>query len=690
MNLSTPVVDAGLSFRLKRTALERLGILTLEDLLLHLPFRYEDFTNTVTIRNLQMGEISVVHGTVIDIKNEYTKRHFVIQKATISDGTANLSCTWFNQPYITRIIKPEDTIGLVGKLEFFGRKPTFTVKEYEVLTGASNGIHTTGLVPVYSETRGLSSKWLRNRIYEILENCKDSIIEYLSEAEIAKLKIPLFYDALHACHFPKTLEEAKIARNRLAFDELLLAQLAALKRREEWEAKNRGIPFEVESLKLKVESFINSLPFKLTDGQNEAISDLKKDLQREIPMNRLLEGDVGSGKTVVSAIAMYIAHLNGYQSTLMAPTEILALQHFETLKTLFEPFGITVGLATGSKKLGVSSLGKEKSLSSDSELQTPNIIVGTHALIQKGINFEKLGLVVIDEQQRFGVEQRAMLRQKAKNPHFLTMTATPIPRTILLAIYKDLDVSLLHELPHGRKHIKTWLVPPVKRNNAYLWIKKQIVESDYKDQAFIVCPFIEESESMDTVKAAKSEFERLQKEDLKGLKLGLLHGKLKAKEKNEILEQFRDKKIHVLVATPVVEVGIDIPDATIMIIEAADRFGLSQLHQLRGRVGRGDKQSYCLLFTESSSDIVLKRLKFMETSHSGFELAELDLKLRGPGDMFGTRQHGSAGFRIADFGNYALVNQAKMEAESLLPHLSQNPQLAEKVENVSLKLIHPD
>jgi ATP-dependent DNA helicase RecG len=675
MNLSTPVVDAGLSFRLKRAALERLGITTLEDLLFHLPFRYEDFTNTQDIRALKIGEQSVIHGTVVDIMNEYTKRRFVLQKATISDDTGTVTCTWFNQTYLTRVIHPGDTIGLVGKLEFFGRQRSFQVKDFEVMTNGS-GLHTTGFVPVYNETRGISSKWIRSRIHEMLMTSTNLISEFLPKEELLRLKFGNLYDSLLACHFPKTLEEAANARQRLAFDELLLAQLAALKRREEWEAKNKGIPFEIKKHERKIMSFIDSLPFKLTDGQNEAISDLQKDLQKEIPMNRLLEGDVGSGKTVVATIAMYISYLNGYQSVIMAPTEILALQHYESISRILKPLGIEIALFTGSKK---------------THKDTPfDIAIGTHALIQEKLNFEKLGLVVIDEQQRFGVEQRALLREKAKNPHFLTMTATPIPRTILLAIYKDLDVSLLKELPNGRKHIKTWLVPPVKRTNAYAWVKKQIVDSNFSDQAFIVCPFIEESESMDTVKAAKSEFERLQKEDLKGLKLGLLHGKLKAKEKNEILEKFREKKIHVLVATPVVEVGIDIPDATIMIIEAADRFGLSQLHQLRGRVGRGDKQSYCLLFTESNSEIVTKRLKFMETSHSGFELAELDLKLRGPGDMFGTKQHGSAGFKIADFGNFELVSKAKKEAENLLPHLFKNHLLSEKVENVSLKLIHPD
>jgi ATP-dependent DNA helicase RecG len=406
-------------------------------------------------------------------------------------------------------------------------------------------------------------------------------------------------------------------------------------------------------------------------------------------MNRLLEGDVGSGKTVVAAISMYIAHLNNYQSVLMAPTEILANQHYETISNLFKPLDISVGLLTGSHKTQVISQ-KNKGQLTDSRLLTPDILVGTHALIQKNVNFEKLGLVVIDEQQRFGVEQRSILREKGTNPHFLTMTATPIPRTILLAIYKDLDSSLLNELPKGRQKIKTWLVPNKKREKAYEWIKKQIIDSNYCDQAFIVCPFIEDSESMDTVKAAKSEFERLQKEDLKGLKLGLLHGKMTGREKDKVLLDFKNKLAHVLVATPVVEVGIDIPDATIMVIEAAERFGLSQLHQLRGRVGRGDKQSYCLLFTESETEIVTKRLSFMETSHSGFELAELDLKLRGGGDLFGTRQHGAGGLKIADFSNFDLVEKAKKEAEYLIDSLSKNPILFAKVESVSQKLVHPD
>lgn len=689
MELLTTVKEAGLVYRLKSAALLRLQIETLEDLLFHLPFRYEDYTNSVALREVKIGEVSVVKGTVVEIKNEYTKKRFVLQKAIITDGTSKLTCTWFNQSYITKIIHPGDKIGIVGKLEFFGKKPTFQVKDYEVITDTS-GIHTTGFVPVYNETRGLSSKWLRNRIFEILSSNKEIVSDYLAKDEVAKLKYKSIYESLLSCHFPKNLEDARSARERLAFDELFLTHLAAIKRRDEWNKKNKGIPFEILNHKSSITKFIESLPFELTDGQKNALEEIKSDLEKDIPMNRLLEGDVGSGKTIVAAIAMYITHLNNNQSVIMAPTEILANQHYITLRQLFEPLDITVGLLTGSQKTKVISQKINKTQATDYGLQSSDILIGTHALIQKNVSFENLGLVVIDEQQRFGVEQRALLRDKGKNPHFLTMTATPIPRTILLAIYKDLDLSLLKELPTGRKKIKTWLVPPYKRNNAYKWIKDQITVSKFHDQAFIVCPFIEDSESMDTVKAAKSEFERLQKDDLKGLKLGLLHGKMKAKEKDEVLLNFKNKFLNVLVATPVVEVGIDIPNATIMVIEASDRFGLAQLHQLRGRVGRGDKQSYCLLFTESDAEIVQKRLKFMETSHSGFELAELDLKLRGGGNLFGTSQHGYSGFKIANFSDLALVEKAKKEAEEIYPTLASQKLLLEKVENVSLKLIHPD
>jgi ATP-dependent DNA helicase RecG len=357
----------------------------------------------------------------------------------------------------------------------------------------------------------------------------------------------------------------------------------------------------------------------------------------------------------------------------MAPTEILANQHFETLKKLFSPFKVKVELLTGSTK------------KIDDKF---DILIGTHALVYKKAKFKKLGLIVIDEQQRFGVEQRGILRAKGDNPHLLTMTATPIPRTVALTMYGDLDLSILDEMPKERLRVKTWLVPPVKRNGAYNWIEKQIIES--KDQVFIVCPFIEESESMLTVKAATKEFERLKKEVFPKLKLGLLHGKMKAKEKDEILNKFREGKIDILVSTPVVEVGIDIKNASVMLIEEAERFGLAQLHQLRGRVGRGTKQSYCLLFTESKNEQTLERLKALETIYSGAVLAELDLKLRGPGQIYGTSQHGVPQLKVASFSDFDLIEKTKKEAEKIYPEIDKYKELKQKIEELSSSQVSPD
>lgn len=674
MQLTTPIREAGLAYRMKSSRLEKLGIFTLEDLLNHIPFRYEDYRNTTSISRLQIGETAVISGTMLELANEYTRRKFVIQKGQIKDSSGIIPCVWFNQSYITRVISIGDTVGLVGKMVFSGRTRVFQVKDYEVL-GSSNGIHIRGLVPVYNATAGLSPKWLRNKIYELLLTHKD-IEDYLPESIRKSLDYPSLADALHNIHFPNNESEIEKARERLSFDELFLLQLGALERKKEWDKKRISSPFAIDNK--KIDNFIQKLPFTLTESQKAAVDDILKDVSKEIPMNRLLEGDVGSGKTVVAAIAMYASYLNGFQSVLMAPTEILATQHFKTIKDLFEPLGISVGLQTGSVK----------SSASNSDF---SILIGTHALIQKSVTFKKLGLVVVDEQQRFGVAQRAILREKGVNPHFLTMTATPIPRTALLVMYKDLDISLLKDMPKGRKKIKTWLVPPIKRKSAYAWIKDQIIQSGKKNQAFIVCPFIEESESALTVKAATKEFEHLSKIEFKGLKVGLLHGKLKAKEKNDILRDFKEGKYQVLVATPVVEVGIDIPNATIMVIEAADRFGLAQLHQLRGRVGRNDLESYCLLFSESENETVLTRLKSMEVTHTGFELAELDLKLRGPGEMYGTAQHGHSGLKIARFSQFELVDTAKLEAEKILPKLESLTLLKEKIEKQNSEdRINPD
>ena len=701
MDLQTPIKNAGRLYKNYASRLEKLSIKTIEDFLYHIPFRYDDFSIISKIGEVQAGETVTIQGTVVAMKNEFTKNWKKIQRARIADKTGEIEIIWFNQPFLAKVIGINDKISLSGKIDFFGHNLVMQSPEYEVIT-QNETIHTGRLVPVYPETRGVSSKWLRRQVYKILQEQGENLFEYIPDSTIQTNSFMKLNNALEQIHFPQTFELAEKARMRLSFDELFLLQLAALKRKSEWEKNLVGNPFSISQYKKQIEQFWKNLPFTLTNAQKRAVKDIFADLAGKKPMNRLLEGDVGSGKTVVSAIAMYLAHLNGFQSVLMAPTEILAQQHFNTISELLSPFRVKVGLATGSIKTGIK---KQESLrpelrararskkNHDSEFMIHdstrfNILIGTHAVLSKNINFDKLGLVVIDEQQRFGVEQRAIIRAKGKNPHVLIMTATPIPRTVALTMYGDLSLSYLDEMPFGRKKIKTWLVPPEKRSSAYEWIQKVLKESN--SQAFIICPFIEESETLQSVKAAAVEFERLKKEIFPKLKLGLLHGRLKAKEKNTVLDKFRNHELDILVATPVVEVGIDIPNATIMVIEASERFGLSQLHQLRGRVGRGDKQSYCLLFTESKSEQTIKRLKAMETMFVGAELAELDLKLRGPGDLYGTMQHGLPRLKIASFSDFELIKKARLEAQKIFPKLPNYPILTKKLEEISIEQVSPD
>jgi len=679
MNLQTPVATYGRIYKLYAKRLEKLGIQTFEDFLYHIPSRYDDFSLISKINRVQPGEVVTIQGTVSEITNEFTKNFKRIQKAEIADETGTIEVIWFNQPYLTKIIHKNDKISLSGKIDWFLRKPVMQSPDYEIITGLPT-IHTGRLVPVYPETKGITSKWMRRQIYNLIKGNMDRFTEYLPESTLKEHALLSISQAIEEVHFPRFLTNAEKSRQRLAFDELFLLQLSAMNRKLNWNKNLISNPYSVDKFKNEIDEFINKLSFTLTRAQKRVIDEIFKDLSLKKPMNRLLEGDVGSGKTVVSVIAMYLSFLNGYQSVLMAPTEILAEQHYQTISQLLTPFKIKVGLATGSKKTKTEDF---------------DVMVGTHAVLEKGINFDKLGLVVIDEQQRFGVEQRALIKSKGKNPHLLTMTATPIPRTIALTLYGDLDLSILDEMPQGRKQIKTWLVPDEKRINGYSWIEKQI--KDTKSQVFIVCPFIEESETMQTVKAASKEFENLQKNIFKtplgggtGLKLGLLHGRMKGKEKDEVLEKFRTGKIDILVATPVVEVGIDIPNATIIVIEASERFGLAQLHQLRGRVGRGDKQSYCLLFTESLNPETLERLKAMEKHNFGAELAELDLKLRGPGEIYGTMQHGRKMLKIASFSDFDLIQKVRKEAEKVFPMLNNLPKLSEKLKNINLKKVSPD
>lgn len=645
--------------------LARLEIKTLQDLLYHFPHRYEDFSLVSKISKVQPGEVVTIIGKIVSIKNEYTKR-MVIQKAEVEDETGIINIVWFRQRFLPKNLPEGTKVSLSGKVESLGNRLTLQSPDYEKLSGDNPPIHTGRVVPVYPETASISSKWIRSRIAQFLP--KTTFEEFLPKEIIDKYNLLEINQAFINIHFPQKLEESQQARSRFSFEELFLVQLSVLQRREKWNKKK--VAWKIDLPKDELAQFIAKLPFELTNAQTRAVEEVIGDITSKIPMNRLLEGDVGSGKTAVAAIAAYVASVNGLQTAVMAPTQILASQHYQTLSGLLSPYGISVISVTGGNK-------KDRW---KAEVGKYDVVVGTHAIINQQKIFKKLAFVVIDEQHKFGVEQRAkLLEQKDGSlPHVLTMTATPIPRTIALTLYGDLELSVLDELPPGRQRIKTWLVPTTKREDAYVWIEKRIKEGD---QAFIVCPLIEESEaeSMQTVKAATKEFENLSKKVFPKLKLGLLHGKMKPREKDEIIEKFREKKIDILVSTPVVEVGIDIPNATIMLVEAAERFGLASLHQLRGRVGRGAKQSYCLLFTQSPSEKVVTRLKAMEESKSGSELAELDLKLRGPGEIFGTRQHGFDQLKIANFSDFGLIKMAKDAAFEVFPNLSKHPNLSSRL-----------
>jgi ATP-dependent DNA helicase RecG len=645
---------------------EKLGINTIEDLFYHVPSRYMDYSLVTTINKLHPDETATIHAKIVSIKNIYSRRGLKMQIGSVEDTTGKITVVWFNQPFLIRTLYPGRTVSLSGKVGFFSRKLCITSPDYELLGEIEKPtVHTGRLVPIYPETSGLSSKWIRTLMLGAFTNPALEFDDFLPTEILSKSNLIGLKEAIDKVHFPKTEEEAENGMERLAFNELLNLELTSLRRKINWK-KNR-LANKLTVNQLTIDKFIDSLPFKLTESQNIAIDEILKDLTKDYPMNRLLEGDVGSGKTVVAAAASFAVFLNGFQTIIMAPTQILAAQHYETFKKLLTPFGVRISLITSDLK--------------KSELGRNDVFIGTHSLIENKVAFDKVGLVVIDEQHRFGVEQRKHLVKKSGTPHTLTMTATPIPRTIALTWYGDLDLSVLTEMPKGRLKVTTWFVPESKREGAYEWIKSQVKE--HKSQAFIVCPLIEDSEveTMADVKSVTTEFEKIKKIFV-GFKLGLLHGRLKPNEKGHILKDFRSGKTDILVTTPVVEVGLDIPNATIMVIEAAERFGLAQLHQLRGRVGRGKDKSYCLLFSNIKYS---KRLRAMEIMHSGFELAELDLKLRGPGEIFGTAQSGFPELKVASWNNFPLIKKAKDTANDIINNPSKYPKIG-KLANLEANL----
>jgi ATP-dependent DNA helicase RecG len=678
MNLSTPIEEIPRVGPQYQKKLKKLGIKQVHDLLFHFPHRYEDFSNLIPISEIKAGETVSIQGKILEIKNTKTwKKRMILTQALVGDNSGAVKVIWFNQPYLLNVLKNGDFVSLAGKVAFREGEIYLSNPAYEKIPQIWTShvqqhiglTHTGRLVPVYPETEGLSSRWLRFILRPLLLKMKDKIPDPLPEKLIKTHQLLPLKKALWQIHFPDSLKLAKAAQDRFAFENLFFIELRVLKERQKLlKEKANIIPL---NLKL-IQDFVRTLPFKLTAAQKKASWQILKDLEKLRPMNRLLEGDVGSGKTVVAAMAALNVAKAGFQVVILAPTEILAKQHFQEISKLLKKFNLKVGLLTGKEKT------KRKDI---------DILIGTHALIQDKVKFKNLALVIVDEQHRFGVEQRAKLcQQKRFIPHLLSMTATPIPRTLALTIYGDLDLSLIDELPKGRKKIITKVIPPEERNKAYQFIRKEVKAGR---QVFVICPRIEPSNTAAggltwaEVKAVKEEYQKLSKEIFPDLKVGMLHGKMKTEEKEKIMKDFKKKKIDLLVSTSVVEVGIDVPNATLMMIEGAERFGLSQLHQFRGRVGRGKYQSYCFLFTESPAKKTQKRLTALISSENGFKLAEKDLEIRGPGEIFGKSQWGIPDLTMDSLKDIFLVEKTREAAKEILtkdPELKKYPLLREKLE----------
>lgn len=659
-SLSTPIENLTRVGKTTAGRLKRLGIGTVNDLLFYFPFRYEDYSQVVQIKDLRPNQTVTVRGKIVLIENRRAhRRRMTITEALIEDETGSIKVIWFNQPFLTKNLKPGNEVFIAGTVEFDRLTLQFVSPAYEKITEGES-INTAKIVPVYPLTSNLTQKQLRFLIKIALESV-NLIKEWLPQEILNKHQLMPLNRALDEIHFPENFSAQEQARYRFKFDELFLIQLQSQLLRQ-YLAQNKSPQIEFKEKEIK--NFVGSLPFALTGDQKKAAWQILLDLEKSQPANRLLEGDVGSGKTVVAAIAALNVLLNGFQTVIMAPTEILARQHFVSLKKLLESYKIPIALLTGSEKV-ISENGQDVTDKNEVLKMIKNgkvgLIIGTHALIQTEVEYKNLGLVIVDEQHRFGVEQRKMLKDKNKNgltPHFLSMTATPIPRSLALIIYGDLDLSIIKEMPKGRKRIITSLVDETNRQKAYQFIREEIKNGR---QVFVICPLIDPSDKLG-VKSVTEEFKKLDKVIFPDLKIGLLHGKLKAKEKEEIMAQFKNNDIKILVSTSVIEVGIDIPNATIMMIEGADRFGLAQLHQFRGRVGRGEYQSYCFLLAENYQPKTRERLEALVKSNDGFALAEYDLKFRGPGEVYGRKQSGLPEMQLADLNDLELINIAKEEA----------------------------
>ncbi|HLF71665.1 MAG TPA: ATP-dependent DNA helicase RecG, partial [Dehalococcoidia bacterium] len=675
-------VKAGLQAKLAK-----MGVQTVRDLLYLFPNRHNDFANVRPIAELEVGEEQTTMVSVWSARVAMFGRRPGTE-ARVGDDTGTMRVVFFNQPYLAEQLKTNDSIVLAGKVSVYHNQKSMENPEWERLE--SNDLtHTGRLVPVYPLTAGLSQRLLRRAVKEAVDRFAGGVKDPLPPEMRRRHELPELREALRQMHYPDTTEKQETARRRVAFEELLCVQLAVLERRLQWQ-DGRAPTFALDSV---LDAYKASLPWAMTGAQERTLGDIVRDITSSRPMARLLEGDVGSGKTAVAAAALAVAASNGYQGALMAPTEILAEQHYRTLSSLLGGFKVrsVLGLRSESRNLALRVPQGERSLRI--ELLTGSmtasskrgvgeavaagavdVVVGTHALIQDSVVFKRLGIAIVDEQHRFGVMQRAVLRERAvandaPTPHLLVMSATPIPRTLALTFFGDLDLSVIDEMPPGRKPVDTEWVGPDERARAYAFVRQQVRAGR---QAFVVCPLIDESPTLQS-RAATQEYERLSRDVFPDLRVGLLHGRMAARDKDAVLGDFRKGRLDVLVATTVIEVGIDIPNASVMVIEGADRFGLAQMHQLRGRVGRGADQSFCLLLSDDPSETARQRLKLLEDLSDGFALAEADLRLRGPGDYFGTRQSGLPEFQAADLSDIRMIETARGEAMRLL---EDDPKLA--------------
>ena len=653
--------------------LENIGVNHVGDLVHLFPSRHSDFTSIRKVAQLSPGEGQTAILTVWEASQTMLGRQKSTQ-AVLGDETGNVRAVWFNNPWLASRLKHGSRVSVSGKVNVFRGSLVFQGPECEVLDDDDDMLHTGRLVPVYPSTQGLSQRVLRTLVKRALDACIEQIDEFIPKEILHRAGLIGRRAAVEQMHYPDDWESYQHARRRLAFDELFLLQLSVLSRRAEWKESGGALPLRVAPSSL--DAFLRTLSFELTGAQSRAVNDILTDMESDHAMSRLLQGDVGSGKTIVATAAMLAAVHNGTQTALMAPTEILAEQHFLTICRLldgpgFEPAGgsiQTLNVEGLDRKLTVALLlgGQRRRIRDDltSLLSAGmvDVVIGTHALIQDSVDIPNLSLAVVDEQHRFGVSQRARLREKGVRPHFLAMSATPIPRSLSMTLYGDLDVSVIDEMPPGRLPVRTRFVENERRDAAFEFVRDQL---DAGRQAFIVCPLIDESDVVQT-KAAQEEFDRLSTTVFSDRNVGLLHGRMSLEEKETVMDDFKTGELDVLVATPVVEVGIDVPNATVMLIDGAERFGLSQLHQLRGRVGRGQHQSHCLLLSESPGSEALNRLRLLERTSDGFKLAEEDLKLRGPGDYLGTRQSGLPTFRVAEITDQDIVALARREANRLL------------------------